>query len=215
MLPLKKYPLTKSAVPFQATQSIKSVSFSPPSGVRSRSTASVKDATEVPFGVFLSSGSRVSLPAAEFLRERFGMPYVVGAPLGDTVSALLLGALQKSIHTGENEILPAGTPDTPDTVILGESVTSRSLAAALLLDYGICAEVICPVELPRELEGSFCRQIEDEQDLQAALSGARRVIADPLFAPIVPQGAQFFPLPHEAYSGRIYRKQIPNLVTTW
>ena len=143
------------------------------------------------------------------------MPYVVGAPLGDTVSALLLGALQKSIHTGENEILPAGMPDAPDTVILGESVTSRSLAAALLLDYGICAEVICPVELPRELEGSFCRQIEDEQDLQAALSDARRVIADPLFAPIVPQGAQFFPLPHEAYSGRIYRKQIPNLVTTW
>ena len=129
----------------------------------------------------------------------FGTPYVVGAPFGDTVSALLLGALQKSIHTGENEILPAGTPDAPDTVILGESVTSRSLAAALLLDYGICAEVICPVELPRELEGSFCRQIEDEQDLQAALSGARRVIADPLFAPIVPQGAQFFPLPHEAY----------------
>ena len=112
-------------------------------------------------------------------------------------------------------LIAAGTPDAPDTVILGESVTSRSLAAALLLDYGLCAEVICPVELPRELEGSFCRQIEDEQDLQAALSGARRVIADPLFAPIVPQGAQFFPLPHEAYSGRIYRKQIPNLVTTW
>ena len=159
--------------------------------------------------------SSVGLPAAEFLRERFGMPYVVGAPLGDTVSALLLDALQKSIRTGENEILPAGTPDAPDTVILGESVTSRSLAAALLLDYGLCAEVICPVELPRELEGPFCRQIEDEQELQTALSGARRVIADPLYRPIVPQGAQFFPLPHEAYSGRIYRKQIPNLVTTW
>ena len=159
--------------------------------------------------------SSVGLPAAEFLRERFGTPYVIGAPLGDTVSALLLGALQKSIRTGEHEILSAGTPDAPDTVILGESVTSRSLAAALLLDYGLCAEVICPVELPRELEGSFCRQIEDEQDLQAALSGARRVIADPLYRPIVPQGAQFFPLPHEAYSGRIYRKQIPNLVTPW
>ena len=119
------------------------------------------------------------------------------------------------MHTGENEILPAGTPDAPDTVILGESVTSRSLAAALLLDYGICAEVICPVELPRELEGPFCRFMEDETDIQTTISGARRVIADPLYRPIVPQGAQFFPLPHEAYSGRIYRKQIPNLVTTW
>ncbi len=175
-------------------------------------TAAIDRTGEAEVNLVVSS---VGLPVAKFLRERFGTPYVVGVLFGDTVSALLLGALQKSIHTGENEILPAGTPDAPDTVILGESVTSRSLAAALLLDYGICAEVICPVELPRELEGSFCRQIEDEQDLQAALSGARRVIADPLFAPIVPQGAQFFPLPHEAYSGRIYRKQIPNLVTTW
>lgn len=41
------------------------------------------------------------------------------------------------------------------------------------------------------------------------------MIADPLYRPIVPQDSQFFPLPHEAYSGRIYRKQIPNLVTTW
>ena len=120
----------------------------------------------------------------------------------------------KKASTGENEILPAGMPDAPDTVILGESVTSRSLAAALLLDYGLCAEVICPVELPRELEGSFCRQIEDEQDLQAALSGARRVIADPCSPPLC-RKARSFPLPHEAYSGRIYRKQIPNLVTTW
>ena len=158
-------------------------------------TAAIDRTGEAEVNLVVSS---VGLPVAKFLRERFGTPYVVGVLFGDTVSALLLGALQKSIHTGENEILPAGTPD-----------------AALLLDYGICAEVICPVELPRELEGSFCRQIEDEQDLQAALSGARRVIADPLFAPIVPQGAQFFPLPHEAYSGRIYRKQIPNLVTTW
>ena len=132
-------------------------------------TAAIDRAGEAEVNLVVSS---VGLPVAKFLRERFGMPYVVGAPLGDTVSALLL-------------------------------------------DYGLCAEVICPVELPRDLEGPFCRQIEDEQDLQAALSGARRVIADPLFAPIVPQGAQFFPLPHEAYSGRIYRKQIPNLVTTW
>ena len=98
-------------------------------------TAAIDRAGEAEVNLVVSS---VGLPVAKFLRERFGMPYVVGAPLGDTVSALLLGALKKSIHTGENEILPAGTPDAPDTVILGESVTSRSLAAALLLLTG-CA----------------------------------------------------------------------------
>ena len=52
--------------------------------------------------------SSVGLPAAEFLRERFGMPYVVGAPLGDTVSALLLGALlavEELLHLGKSEHL--------------------------------------------------------------------------------------------------------------
>ena len=97
-------------------------------------TAAIDRTGEAEVNLVVSS---VGLPVAKFLRERFGTPYVVGVLFGDTVSALLLGALQKSIHTGENEILPAGMPDTPDTVILGESVASRSLAAALLLDYGL------------------------------------------------------------------------------
>ncbi len=46
--------------------------------------------------------SSVGLPVAKFLRERFGTPYVIGVPFGDMVSRPVLGALQKSIRTGEN-----------------------------------------------------------------------------------------------------------------
>ena len=38
------------------------------------------------------------------------------------------------------------------------------------------------------------------------------IIADPRYRPICPETARFVPLPQEAFSGRIYRKQIPNLV---
>ena len=70
---------------------------------------------------------------------------------------------------------------------------------------------ICPVEAPDGVLGACDLQLEDEEAIEAALRGAKRVIADPLYRPIVPKTSEFYALPHEAFSGRIYRKQIPNL----
>ena len=63
----------------------------------------------------------------------------------------------------------------------------------------------------RRLLGACDLRLEDEEEIEQALRGARRVIADPLYRRIVPAKSEFYPLPHEAFSGRIYRKQIPNL----
>ena len=38
------------------------------------------------------------------------------------------------------------------------------------------------------------------------------MIADPLYKPIVPESAKFIPLPSEAFSGRLYRDEITNLI---
>nr|DAJ50368.1 MAG TPA: hypothetical protein [Caudoviricetes sp.] len=62
MRPLEKYLLTNSAVLRHATTSMKSVSFSPDWDLKSRSTATVKDATAVPLLVRRNSGSRVIRP---------------------------------------------------------------------------------------------------------------------------------------------------------
>jgi hypothetical protein len=37
------------------------------------------------------------------------------------------------------------------------------------------------------------------------------VIADPLYRPILPSGCKLISLPHEAFSGRIARSDIPDL----
>ena len=79
------------------------------------------------------------------------------------------------------------------------------------MGYGIGARVICPVETPDGVLSACDLQLEDEEEIEEALRGAKRVIADPLYKPIVPAKSEFYPLPHEAFSGRIYRKQIPNL----
>ena len=156
--------------------------------------------------------SSVGIPAAQYLKETFETPYVVGAPFGDAFAPYIWDALRNSIRTGENtDVLSAFTPDAPDTVILGESVTAKSLAAALAAGYGIGAKILCPVETPRALLSPCDLQLEDEEEIEAALRGAKRVIADPLYQPIVPKESAFYTLPHEAFSGRCYRKQIPNL----
>ena len=54
-------------------------------------------------------------------------------------------------------------------------------------------------------------QATDEDDLIPLLEGTEIVIADPLYRPIVPESARFVPLPHEGFSGRIWRRDIPDL----
>ena len=51
----------------------------------------------------------------------------------------------------------------------------------------------------------------EESEVTDALKGAKTVIADPLWKPVVPETAKFVPLPHEAFSGRIFRRDIPVL----
>ena len=97
-------------------------------------------------------------------------------------------------------------------VIIGESVTARSLAVALEIERGISTRVICPVELPNELRSEKCIKATDEDDIIPLIKNADIVIADPLYKPIVPPSAKFVALPHEAFSGRIYRNKIPRLV---
>ncbi len=75
MLPFAKYLLTNSAVGRHATQSIKSVCFSPPSRPpKSRSTARVNDATGVCDWVYLSSGFRVRRPIMVIIKHK-SSPY--------------------------------------------------------------------------------------------------------------------------------------------
>lgn len=155
--------------------------------------------------------SATGLAAAKVLQRRFGTPYVVGVPMGAEYSALVLGALQTAAATGENAF-PVCDLTGGDTVILGEGVWAMSLASALELSTGLPARVICTTEWEDPLPRQKDRVLQYEEEIAAALTGAKRIIADPLFRPICPEGAAFIPLAAESFSGRIYRDRIPNLI---
>ena len=143
------------------------------------------------------------LGAARILRERAGIPYLVGLPFPQ------LQPIDTPSNAPSNAL--AGRP----AYIIGETVFAESLARALETALGLpraAITAIVPMETDRELlqPGTLC--LTDECELMPPLRKAGLIIADPLYEPICPPAAAFVPLPHIAFSGRLYEKAIPNLI---
>ena len=102
--------------------------------------------------------------------------------------------------------------DGSEICLIGEAVVSQSLAYAMKLRYGSSVRGLCPLETEEELLApALCRNVDSEEEIRTLVRGAAGMIADPMYQPVCPEQTPFFPLPHEAFSGRIYRKQIPDL----
>ena len=156
--------------------------------------------------------SASGLGAAKALYEQFGTPYVVGVPMGKAYSETLREALAKAVATGENQFPRSDLPGE-DILIIGEGIASVSLASALERTAGKGAAVLCPTECEEGLLRHKDLPLQTEEEIRQAMSRAKLVIADPLYKPICPPDVRFFPLPAESFSGRIYRNQIPDLIT--
>jgi nitrogenase molybdenum-iron protein alpha/beta subunit len=155
------------------------------------------------------------LAAARELQKLFGTPYVVGTPTGKTFSKQLLEDLKSAVNSGASKVSYSGRKfsGTQDVTIIGESVMSGSLAASISAELGKNVQVLCPLETEKQLMGEFDHMAQDEDDIIPHLKNTKVLIADPLYRPICSEGCRFVPLPHEAFSGRIFRKEIPDLVT--
>ena len=179
--------------------------------------------------------------AAKVLYERFGMPYAIGFPAGNELPGLLADQIiinvkkfkeqggAKTFESAEisvdsgvfldgSEGKDGSTYEKGFAAVIGEGITSLSLAGTIELECGIPAKVLCATECPEGILRECDRMTPDEDDIIPELEGAAYVIADPMIAdplyrPIVPESAEFIPLPSEAFSGRIYRDEIPDLVS--
>ena len=164
--------------------------------------------------------SSVGFPAAKVLEERFSTPYVIGTPVkgfaGIIAEKLIDAAWTRKSQTAYFSVTSSGQ-NTKDKAanglyIIGESVISQSLKAALALQQGMDVTVICPLETEPEYIGENVLLLSSEEEIKAAISEAKTVIADPIYKTICSEKTNFIALPHEAFSGRIYRGEIPNLL---
>ena len=155
--------------------------------------------------------SETGLEAAKILRSRFGIPYVAGVPYGKIWSEQILRELELAAKTGENRLSRMGT-GKGEVFLIGESVGTLSLACAIELETGLATRVISPTGADRSLLRPGDLLCREEQELETLLKEAKTVIADPLYRPICPENAKFVELPTEAFSGRMFREKIPELV---
>lgn len=157
-----------------------------------------------------------AIEGAKIMKKRFGMPYVVGVPLGAYMQEQLVQGLRRAAETKEDLYVcadsRAASADAADTVIIGESVYSASLAAALG-QKGCRAVVYCPLNTWKGVLSGGDVSIASEGELRRLLADWKgTIIADPLYKPVFPTDAHVVGLGHTAFSGRLYQKEIPNLI---
>ena len=152
--------------------------------------------------------------AAKYMYENLNIPYVVGTPFGKEFANKVIEDLKEVKSTKENKISYDNRKIDKDAeiTIVGESIMSESLAYAISKEKNKTVNVISSLETDEKLllEGDKIAMFED--DIEKCLKNSKTIIADPLFRPICPLDSNFISLPHEAFSGRIYRDEIPNII---
>lgn len=147
---------------------------------------------------------------ARFMEKMAGIPRVEGLPIGQQQSALLAKAIRETAADGKNRLTGGESSDEMDVkgqiLVIGEQIFAKSLVSAIhaLPEEARHGRQACAL-WPDVKEGI------PEEPLIRKVNEAAVVIADPLYKVVMRNGTntRFIGIPHEAYSGRIFRKDIP------
>ncbi len=151
-------------------------------------------------------------PLCEYLYENYDIPFVKGVPYGIGFAEKIKDFLKESAKEKRNIDATSDFRKEGKVAILGESVLSASLASAFFIDNGINACVIETVgDGDFDILKHYDFRCEDEAYLEELLNDFDVIIGDPLFKPIC-HNKRFVSLPHEAFSGRCFTKNAPDII---
>lgn len=156
--------------------------------------------------------SSAGLLPAKFLSDKAGIPFVEGTPIGSFMTDKIAEAVLQSEKDKKNRpvfernlFFAGGDEDAgnkKDLLIVGEEIYALSMAEAAAGVLGKTA--VIRAVYPDVEEGI------DEEALVEAINSSKAVVCDPLYQNAFGQSsARLISMPHEGYSGRIFRKDIP------
>ena len=160
--------------------------------------------------LLVSSSAKV---LAEYLEKRFGTPFVAAVPMGRRFARICAAALRNAADSGVScaPCLTERSSGQAVGAVIGETLAASSLACALQLAQGTVLRVLDPLEEEFAFTVPGDLHVPDENAVCEAFSGADVIYADPLYQPAAPAGVRFVPMPHEAFSGRCFRKSMRDL----
>jgi nitrogenase molybdenum-iron protein alpha/beta subunit len=153
----------------------------------------------------VSSAGRIP---AVYLQGKENIPFVEGLPVGPWMRSRLIRAAEEAEACGQNVRAYEEPADDAAVLVIGEEIYARSLAteinhSAWAGRNGCRAKALWP-DVNEGL---------DEDDLTEAIEAAKVVVADPLFRVVCrKKGIRFAEMPHEGYSGRLFRDKIPRFL---
>ena len=156
--------------------------------------------------------SRFGFLMAQYMEQRFRIPYLCGFPAGESGEKAWLEALERVRETKHSEILNAveqkdGTEDI-SILIVGEQVMSNSLRYALFREMGITRVTVgClygpepALTLPGDLD------LSDEKKIRQAMNRPeyQMIIADPFLKVLLQENTEkkFLPFSQYAVSSKL------------
>ena len=137
-----------------------------------------------------------------------------GAQISGEQEELWIVIPDQVIYLRKKDSPLSGFIPTPDITLIGEPVTMGSLAAVIEQKYRKKVQLLCSLEITEGLLRQEDEVIRGEEAMEEKLKTARIIVADPLYRPICPESATFYEMPHIAFSGRIYLKNLYNFRKT-
>ena len=148
--------------------------------------------------------SAVGLPAARWLKDRFGIPYFMGVPVSDMSADGIAGAI---FGTAEH-VPPPAVDEGKEVLIIGEAVLAKNLARNYMEIFGHPAVAGIVSSYDAEIFADVPHIILDTEDKirRELKKGYYAVIGDPLYKLLLPKNSPgiFIERPHRAQSGRLY-----------
>lgn len=148
--------------------------------------------------------SAVGLPAARWLKDRFGIPYFMGVPVSDMSADGIAGAI---FGTAEH-VPPPAVDEGKEVLIIGEAVLAKNLARNYMEIFGHTAVAGIVSSYDAEIFADVPHVILDTEDKirRELKKDYYAVIGDPLYKLLLPKNSPgiFIERPHRAQSGRLY-----------
>ena len=155
--------------------------------------------------------SSVGMECAIYMNEKYGIPYVVGSPIGDMAKFIAEDIREshenkKNINSYKRVAYGAGEGLVK---LIGEPVFMGSMAASIHILTGRAAQVIVPTEYKTDLLSKGDIAVTGEEEIEQALHADKdrtlEIIGDGMYTRIAPEGVRFINVPHLALSGRMYQ----------